>query len=208
MSVSAWLAAFGLVASSAQVFTFDREVIGKAPAGWSVAMTNRGAAPKWEVLRDQTARTQPYVLAQISRDPNRDRAPLAVLDTMSLRDGEVSVRLKFVAGKDQSGGVVWRYRDENNYYVAHANATSGAIAVDKVEKGRRIPIFAGVKHNVPSDAWMILKVWARGDRFQVYLDHRRIIQGEDRTFLSPGKVGLWTVADAVAYFDDFRVLAR
>jgi len=159
-------------------------------------------------MKDQTARTQPYVLAQVSHDSNRDRSPLAVLDSSSLRDGEVSVRLKFVSGKDKSGGVVWRYRDENNYYVARADAIAGAIVVDKVEKGRRIPLLAGVKHNVPSDSWMILKVWTRGDRFQIYLDHRRMIEGQDRTFLAPGKVGLWTVADAVAYFDDFRVLSR
>jgi len=171
-------------------------------------MTNYGAAPRWEILRDQTARSQPYVLAQVSRDPNRDRSPLAVLDGTNLRDGEVSVRLKFVSGKDQSGGLVWRYHDENNYYVARADATAGAVAVDKVEKGRRIPLLAGVKHDVPSNGWVILKVAARGDRFQIYLDHRRILQGQDRTFLDPGKVGLWTVADSVAYFDDFRVLTR
>ncbi len=208
MLVSAWLAAFSLFASSGQLYTFDREVIGKTPAGWSVSMTNHGAPPKWEVIRDETARSQPYVLAQVSRDPNRDRSPLAVLNTSSLRDGEVSVRLKFVSGKTQSGGVVWRYRDENNYYVARADATDGTIAVDKVENGRRTPLIAAVRHNVPSDSWIVLKVWARGERFQVYLDHRRVVQGQDRTYLNPGKVGLVTVSDAVAYFDDFRVLAR
>ena len=71
--------------------------------------------------------------------------------------------------------------------------------------GRRSPIVAGVKHEVPLQEWSILKVAARGPRFQVYLDHRRVLEGWDGTFTGSGKVGLCTVADSVVYFDDFRV---
>jgi len=74
-----------------------------------------------------------------------------------------------------------------------------------VENGRRVPIMEAVRHEIPSNAWSILKVSARGNRFQVYMDHRRILQGWDSTFMTGGKVGLWTVADSVTYFDDFRV---
>jgi hypothetical protein len=28
---------------------------------------------------------------------------------------------------------------------------------------------------------------------------------EDRTFEGPGKVGVWTKADSVTYFDDLRI---
>jgi hypothetical protein len=172
-------------------------------------MTNRGRAPRWEILRDGSAPTQPYVLAQVSDDPTGDRFPLAILDNMSLRDGDVSVRIKPVAGReDQGGGLVWRYRDANNYYLARANALEESVALYKVENGRRLLLAPGVKHDIPSNGWSILKVSVRGNRFQVYLDHRRILQGWDNTFATAGKVGLWTVADSVTYFDDFRVYPK
>lgn len=204
-----WLFAFGLGASTGTVINFDTAPLGKVPPGWTVAMTNRGGAPKWEIRKDQSAPTQPYVFAQVSNDPTSNRSPLAILDRMSLRDGDVSVRIKPVAGhEDQGGGVVWRYRDENNYYVARANALEKNVAVYRVENGRRSLVLAVARHDIPFNAWSILKVSARGNRFQVYVDHRRILQGQDNTFPGAGGVGLWTAGDSVTYFDDFRVYPR
>jgi len=74
-----------------------------------------------------------------------------------------------------------------------------------VENGHRSPLLAGVRHKSRSTDGAILKVWMRGNHFQIYMDHRRILQGTDNTFTGSGKVGLWTVADSVTYFDDFRV---
>jgi hypothetical protein len=200
------LVSFGLIASSGRVVTFDTAPLGKMPPGWTVAMTNEGAAPHWEIRKDVSAPTQPYVLAQVSNDPAGNRSPLAIFDALSVRDGDVSVRMKPVAGKgEQAGGLVFRYRDANNYYLARANALDNNVALYKVQNGRRIPLNAGVRHDIPSNAWSILKVSVRGSRFQVYVNHRRILEAVDSTFMSPGKFGLWTVGDSVTYFDDFRV---
>jgi hypothetical protein len=209
MKLAGWLFAFALFASTGRIVTFDSEQLGKTPRGWTVAMTNAGAPPQWEVRKDQSAATQPYVLAQVSSDPTNNRSPLAILNDTMLRDGEVSVRLKPVAGReDQAGGVIWRYRDENNYYVARADALDKTVAVLKVQEGRRTVLIPGVKHEISANTWCILKIWARGNRFEVYLDHRRILQGRDNTFSTPGRVGLWTGGDSVTYFDDFRVYPR
>ena len=209
MNSLSWLVSFGLLATTARVINFDTFPLGKTPPGWTVAMTNHGRAPQWEIRKDGSAATQPYVLAQVSTDPTGDRFPLAILDNMSLRDGDVSVRIKTVSGHEmQAGGVVWRYRDSNNYYLARANALEKNVAVFKVQNGRRIPILPGVKHDLPPNVWSILKVSVRGNRFQVYLDHRRILQGTDNTFIGSGGVGLWTGGDSVTYFDDFRVYPR
>ncbi len=201
-----WMTAFGLVLSSGKVINFDTAPLGKIPPGWTIAMTNRGAAPRWEVLRDRTAPSPPYVLAQVSADPGGTRFPLAIFNGLELRDCDVSVRLKPVAGQqDQAGGVVFRYRDPNNYYLARANALQQNVALLKVEDGRRIPIAPAVQHDLPPNSWRILKISARGNRFQVYVDHRRVLQAVDNTFQGPGRVGLWTVGDSVTYFDDFKV---
>jgi len=209
MKTISWLVSVGLIASAGRVINFDNAPLGQTPPGWTVAMTNRGGAPRWEIRKDLSAPTQPYVLAQVSNDPTGGRFPLAILDNMSLRDGDVSVRIKPVSGReDQGGGLVWRYRDANNYYLATANALDKNVALYKVENGRQLALAPGVKHDILSNGWSILKVSVRGNRFQVYLDHRRILQGWDNTFATAGKVGLWTVADSVTYFDDFRVYPK
>jgi len=209
MHLAGWLFSLGLLASTAKVINFDTFPLGKTPPGWSVAMTSSGTAPRWEILKDGTAPTQPYVLAQVSPDSNDSRTALAILNDVSLRDGDVTVRVKPVAGhKDQGGGVVWRYLDENNYYFARADALLRTVSVFKVQNGRRIPLVAGIRHEIPLNGWCILKISARGDRFQVYLDHRRVAQGQDRTFTGAGKVGLCTGSDSITYFDDFRVYPK
>lgn len=204
----ALLIAFGF-ASTGTVVNFDTAPLGKLPPGWSVTMTNRGSAPQWQVVKDQSAPTQPYVLAQTSADPTGNRCPLAIYENVSLRNGDVSVRIKPVSGnEDRSGGVVWRYRDPNNYYLAQANALNKAVVIYKVQNGQRIQIGSLVRHDIPSNSWSILKVSVKGDRFQVYVNHRRVLQSQDHTFPGSGKVGLWTAGDSVTYFDDFRVNPR
>ena len=209
MKALAWLLSFSLLAPAGKVINFDTFPLGKTPPGWTVSMTSTGAAPRWEIVKDLTAATQPYVLAQVSTGGNSGRSPLAIFDEANVRDADVSVRIKPVSGHEgQAGGVVWRYRDANNYYLARADALENDVAVYKVENGHRIPLMAGVKHPIPANTWCILKVSARGNKFQVFLDHRRILEGQDTTFTGPGKVGLWTLGDSVTYFDDFRVYPK
>src|SRR5262249_32311428 len=160
-----WLMSVAFLASPAKVINFDTATIGKTPPGWTVAMTNAGPAARWEIVKDRTAPTQPYVLAQVSNDAHSNRSPLAIFDSLNLRDGDVSVRIKPVAGReDLGGGLVWRYRDPNNYYLVRADAAEKKVYVYKVENGKRIQLMPGVHHEIPSNGWSILKVSARGKR--------------------------------------------
>jgi hypothetical protein len=207
MSFAGWLLLW-FAAAAPRVINFDSGPVGRTPTEW-FAVTSHGSTPHWEIRRDGSAATQPYVLAQVSTDPGIDRLTLAILKNTTMRDGDVSVRVKPVSGREvQGGGLVWRYRDENNYYLVRASALEKNVAVYKVQDGRRTQIFGGVRHDIPPNQWSILKVSLRGNRFQVYVDHRRILQGYDNTFTGAGQVGLCTVADTVAYFDDFRVFPK
>lgn len=172
-------------------------------------MTNGGGPSKWQVVRDGSAPTQPYVLAQQTSADSAEASPLAILDVLAVRDGDISVRLKPLTGhSDQSGGLVFRYRDANNYYLARANSVDHSVALFKVQNGQTTRLGSSVRHDIPANTWCILKVSVRGDRFQVYVNHRRLLQAQDQTFSRTGKVGLWTKGDAVTYFDDFRVYPK
>jgi hypothetical protein len=220
MRTIGWLLSLALWGTVTQTINFDSAKPGSVPPGWTVT-PNAGAAPKWEIRKDPSAPSPPYVFAQISSyaagDAAGGRCPLAILNKMDVKDGDLSVKVKPVAGKeDRAGGLVFRYRDPDNYYVVRANALENSIVLYKVEDGKRTPLESrgappksfGVKHPVPSNQWSVLKVQFRGPLFSVYFNHRRLFEVLDSTFRQPGKVGLWTKADGITYFDDFRIAGK
>jgi hypothetical protein len=168
----------------------------------------------WRVVRDETTGSRPNVLAQTDRDPTSYRFPVCVLDAVSAADVDLSVRFKPISGaKDQAAGIVWRYRDADNYYVVRANALEDNVVLYKVERGKRTdlepkgsgPFAYGKKVDIPSGAWSTLHVAVRGNLFAASLNDRPLFQVEDSTFSEPGKVGVWTKADSVTHFDDLAV---
>ena len=211
MFVRHWVILIGLqlLAADRRVIDFDGLPPGAAPPGWTVAMAHEGPPARWEVRRDESAPTKPYVLAQVSRESAVNRHPLAILDGVAFRDGDVSVRFKPAAVGDQAGGLVWRYRDPLNYYVVRANAAEKTVAVYRVQNGEPSALLPPARYDeIAANNWSTLKITARGPKFQVYVDHRRILEGQDGAFAGPGKVGVCTVDKSEVYFDDFRVYPR
>lgn len=204
-------------AVAASVQHFEHTPPGGLPPGWVTAMTHAGGNPEWAIVQDPTAPSPPFVLAQVSRDPTAGRFPLAIWERAAVRNGEVSVAFKAVDGSiDQAAGLVWRYRDSNNYYIARANALENNVVFYKVENGIRISIppkglpsrAYGVKHAIPRGQWHTLRIVFEGERCRVFLNGEHVFDAEDRTFLQAGKTGLWTKADSLTYFDDFTVLGK
>ena len=201
----------------ADTINFDQAVIGEAPRGWTVAMTHQGNPPIWEVLKDGSAPSEPNVLAQVSNDRTAGRFPLAIWNGASLKDGILTVKFKAVSGTvDQGAGLVWRYRDPNNYYIVRANALEDNVVLYRVQNGERVSLVPkgavsntyGVKHRIPKQTWSTLSVRFHGNLFTVGLDNQKLFDVEDSTFTGAGKTGLWTKADSVIYFDDFQIVEQ
>ena len=95
---------------------------------------------------------------------------------------------------DQGAGLVWRYRDQNNYYVTRCNALEDNCTIYHVVNGRR-QAFQNKRVKVASNVWHNLKMEATGDRFVVTYDGNIVLDAKDETFKEAGKVGLWTKAD-------------
>ena len=200
-----------------QAISFDSAKPGSLPPDWVVAMTHEGGSPKWEIVADPSAPSRPNVIAQTSTDNTSGRFPLAIYEKTLVVNGSVSVRFKPVSGeRDQAAGIVWRYRDPDNYYIVRANVLEDNVVLYKVEGGKRISLEPkgtpsktyGVKHKVPKQTWSTLKIDFDGPRFAVFLDATKVMEVEDNTFSSAGKAGLWTKADSVTYFDDFIIEKR
>ena len=184
---------------------FEKFEKGTLPTDFSTALTGGGGRIAWAIAEDSSSPSGPKVLAQTSADSTDYRFPLCTYSPLSAKDVGVAVRFKAVAGKvDQAGGLMVRFRDKDNYYVARANALEDNVNLYKVVAGKRSR-FAGSKVKVSSGAWHTLKLEVKGNRFEVSFDGQRLFEAEDGTFTEAGKVGLWTKADSVTYFDDLEI---
>jgi len=194
------------VAGMAQAVNFDSDAAGAAPKGWTLTMTGRGV-PKWTVERDDSAPSKGQVLKQ----SGTATYPLALKDGTSIKDGFVEVNFKAISGsEDRAGGIVWRARDANNYYVVRANALEDNVVLYKTVNGVRSSLDIvgrsggyGVNTTVAANQWHTLRVEFAGTRFKVIFNGKALFEVEDATFAEPGMVGLWTKADSVTVFNAF-----
>jgi len=183
-------------------WNFQGDKVDGPPAGFTFGRTGSGRPGKWVVLVDATAPAGDHVLAQVDTDDTDNRFPVAVANAPVLKDLRLEVRCKAVSGKtDEACGLVFRFQDDNNYYVVRANALEDNVRLYQVVKGQRRQI-AGWNGKVAAGVWHALAIEARGDKLKVHWDGRAIIEATDGTFPQAGKVGVWTKADSVTYFDD------
>jgi len=190
-----------------KTFDFERDTPGSAPAGFEFARTGQGAEGKWLVEADKDD-PKNRVLAQTSADPTDYRFPLAIVKDGSFTDLTLSVRARPVSGDVVQGfGLVWRYRDANNYYLTRCNADEDNCTIYHVVKGSRRS-FQNKSVKVAKNTWHTLKLVAVGDHFVVTYDGQQVLDAHDGTFKEAGRVGLWTKADSVIQFDDLNVSGK
>jgi len=185
-------------AAQAETETFDQAPVGSAPPAWHCGVTGKGT-PSWRVEADPSAPSQPHAL----RQSGSGTFPWCVRKGASLEDGFVEVRFKAISGReDQAAGVVWRWKDGDNYYVARANALENNVSLYYTANGRRNTL-RYVDARVDANAWHTLRVEYAGKRIKVLLDGKPRIDESDAHISGAGAVGVWTKADSVTLFDDF-----
>ncbi len=175
---------------------FDDAPVGSAPAGITAAVGD------WQVLEDDASApsSRGRVLAQLAAN-KRKIYNVALVDDTSYADVDITVKFLAVAGRiDQGGGVVWRAKDADNYYIARYNPLEDNYRVYTVVDGRRDEIDSVDIDR--SDGWHELRVTMVGDTIRCFYDGEKHLELEDTTFRDAGKIGLWTKADAQTWFDD------
>jgi len=193
--------------AGSKTFSFDEDPIGSPPAGFAFARTGQGAEGKWVVRADKD-KAGNHVLVQESADPTDYRFPLAVVKEGSYKDVTLSVRARPVSGEvDQGFGMVWRYKDADNYYITRCNADEDNCTIYHTVAGRRRP-FQNKPVKVAKNTWHTVKLEAAGNHFVVWFDGAKVLDAKDDTFKDAGRVGLWTKADSVIQFDDFVIEPR
>jgi hypothetical protein len=190
-----------LVAAMPMTWDFEASPVDTLPAGWSAAKTGKGPGSVWKIVQEGKSK----VLAQISPDGPNPLFNLCIASDTICRDPSLSVSVKAIKGRiDQGGGLVWRYRDPYNYYIARWNPLENNYRLYKVVDAKRTQL-ATADVTVPADQWHILKVVQSGQQIRCYLDGKLYLESKDATFTEPGKIGLWTKADAQSLFDHLSV---
>jgi hypothetical protein len=174
------------------------DAVGHAPSGWTCGSTG-GGSPNWTVEEDPTAPGKGRVL----RQSGSARFPWCVKDDSALTDGWVEVKFCALSGReDQAGGIVWRWKDGDNYYVARVNALEGNVSLYHTTGGSRCTI-EYKDAPVAGNTWHTLRVEFKDASIRVMLDGKACIERDDDHIAGSGKVGVWTKADSVTSFDDF-----
>src|SRR5262245_61492341 len=176
------------------VWSFNEDARGQIAKGF------KGEVGDWQVLAAENER----VLAQLAKNSNSTFNLVFVTDTKA-SDVDLSVTMKAIAADlDQGGGLVWRGKDENNYYLARFNPLEDNYRLYKVENGKRtLFVNSDIK---ATPGWQTLRITMKADQIECFLDGKKHLEFKDSTFTEPGMIGLWSKADAQSHFDDLTLI--
>ncbi len=195
-------AGIGLVADAPTPKTWDKADLGKVPTGWKSLSTGEKGATKWELKADKKNR---LLLTQTGVSPG-PVFNLCVADEPSVADLEMTILFNSQAGKkDQGGGLVWRFQDANNYYVARMNPLEDNFRLYKVVDGARKQLATAEDLVVKVGTWHRLTIRMKGDKIECLFDGKKHLTATDSAITKAGRVGLWTKADAVTAFADLKI---
>lgn len=190
-------------------FTFSKDDAGRLPPSWVASQTGEGAGSSWKVTADSTSPSHTgYALAQTAKGPNQVYN-IATAKDSSFLNGTIQVQLKCIAGElDQGGGLVWRYQDANNYYICRFNPLEDNFRLYKVIQGKRVQLATKEELTPPKGRWHSVQVKHIGNKIECSLDGVKLLSAEDDAIKKPGRIGLWTKADAQTHFDALEVTSN
>jgi hypothetical protein len=110
------------------VLGFGGKASNAPPKGWTAAQAAMGEGSVWKVVADDAAPSKAgFVVAQTAAGPDR-MFNLCVADDTNYKDLEMSFAFKAVRGdSDRGGGLVRRYQDADNFYLARWKTISEFI---------------------------------------------------------------------------------
>ncbi len=183
--------------------SFTADDVGRLPGGWTPLVTNGDAAnTTWQVVEDASS-PGGHCLALVRNENGRGQLNLCVRDGVTLADPDLSASCK----GDFGVGIVWRLLDADNYYVCRVNPAEGNFNLYKVVAKKRTKLAKARLRRFIDDQWYQLRVQVSGDEITCYLDGHALITARDASLTAPGRVGVWTRADALGSFDRIEVKA-
>src|SRR5262249_38968349 len=160
--------------------------------------TGKGTGGDWTIVADKDA-PGGMALAQTKADKTAT-FNLCVATGTKHKDVDLTVSFKAMAGEaDQGGGLVWRLKDGDNYYIARMNPLEDNFRLYKVVDGQRKQL-ATVDIALSAGKWHTMRVVHKGNKIECYLNGKKLLEATDSEFTMAGLIGVWTKADAQTRF--------
>jgi hypothetical protein len=195
------LLCFFVQTSAQQSNNFETDAVGQTPSGFTSASAVSSQAQDWKVANDNGNK----VVAQLAKNTGNSYN-LLVKNEPVFVDFVASVKIKAIAGtEDQGGGLVWRYIDSKNYYIARYNPLEKNLRFYRVVNGNREQLETSENNTVGSNEWFTLTIEMKGNTIACSLNGKKLIEAKEETFKKAGKIGFWSKADAQSYFDDLNI---
>jgi hypothetical protein len=182
--------------------TFEEDAAGAPPRGFLFAETRQAPPRQWSVQRQENGQ----VLAHSGIEGSGGFA-VAILEGEPLEQLELAVRLK-LAGGERAAGLVWRYQDPDNYYLASLRLGNQSIDVYRIVNGNRVRAEGEDDLELDPAAWHTLRVVQGRERARVYLGGIKVFELRARGLPASGLAGVWSAGDSTAWFDDLRLESR
>lgn len=190
---------------------------GGVPAKFTPILGGSGGAPTWKMITTEIpsafgtfaggapVMNHARVLAQTSADVADERFPMLVYEGDIYRDFKFSARFKIVSGRtEQMAGLVFRFQNASNFYVARVSVLGRNVRFYKVVNGvRSNPI--GPTLPVPLGEWHKLGVQCEGNQISILLDGKLVMPKLGDNTFTEGRIGFWTKSDSVSYFTDAEI---
>ena len=180
-----------------KTWDFDSEVAGTLPKNFTEGTLVDGRpAGKWQVIDMKTSLnlldkldqrdykrvrkvlqsskipSAPHVFAQLKNWGYFTDFNVVLVGETTVTDFDLKVSFLAIAGRgDMGGGLIWRARDHQNYYIARANPLEQNIRFYRVVNGVRHKL-KNFNHIISIKAWQTLRVVARGNRFKIFFNEQ------------------------------------
>jgi hypothetical protein len=163
----------------------------------------KGEQHPWALVEDGTAAGG--VALEQRGTPTAANHSLAIYKSASVKDAEISLRIKATGGEeDQGGGVALRLTAPDSYYLVEMDARRDRVVFLRVANGDAEEI-AAVDADIATNAWHTLTVRSAADEFVVSLDGVWAFTVFDKALSRAGRVALWTATDSVTRFDSITI---
>lgn len=193
-----------LVAQEPLHRTFDDDPVDHAPAGFTLSAMRQPEAGRWLIERPNNDHNG--CLAHRAK-AGATGYGIAIMDARVPDDLAVTVRMRGTAGA-RGSGLVWRYRDHQNFYSLLLDLSRGELSVYRIASGIRVRLDVLDDLELDPHAWHTLKVVHVGSTMRVSLGGIRVFEEQDRRYegrpAATGRVGVMASGNSDVWFDDLR----
>ena len=203
---------------------FTKPELGKLPKIFSASLLGKGDPANWQISETPAPSSvakadsgnknlaNSRTLAQKSSSHLRNGSPICLYEGTEFGDFTYSTRVRIDGGAfRQIAGIVFRAKDEKNFYALLIDSIEGKIMLIKVVDGKQVTSWNSLGQlSLPKNHWHSLRVVCKSDRFSCY--HNGVMINNGSPFSDSeqlkGKIGFITFRDTTASFAQPKIIYK